>query len=906
MNLQVSSEIQKENSVYLSIVIPAFNEGDGIRQTLNEVIMNVPKEISSKFEIVVIDDGSTDQTLLELKAMCALNPRIRVIAMRGNHGHMAAITAGLTAAKGDWILTMDADLQDPPTLIGPMIQKAKETDCDVVQAVRISRDTDSAFKRITSDLYYRWMRYLLGNKSINQGADFRLISRKVCNELLSLPEKSKVFRLLIPSLGFKIQSVEFARGERNFGTTKYPLSKMISLAIDSTVSFSSKPLRSLTIIGGSVSILMIILSIFTAFAQFFIPTVSGWSSIVCLILAGNGLILASIGVLGEYVSKIFLQVQDRPEASWDEIHEKDFDRITGSSQLSLANNNHERLLKEKAKFSFPGPFFAGIFGLIVCIWTFGWDYLSPYKWEWAQNSTSGLLDVATSVAAQQDFLNAPWRFPMGLVENYGFPVGSSLIQTATVLIPAALLKMFATIFAVSAPLQSAGLTFLIGYFFLGVILFKLLVLEGFSRRNAFLGLIPFFFIPKLFNSWTGPSLSWAWLLPMSIYLYRSSLEKTKNARMILWGSIGLIAASTHTYFLVPIMIVASFMSLEMYKLTRNYRDELRVLGSLLFGVTFGTWLVGGFNIGFDGSTTSAADVGPYASDLLGLFITYDQSRFLPSLGHLPSYEGHAYIGLGLLISAALALTILFREKLNKTILKNPAKEFGQGTKKLLRMRGLVISSLILTIFAIGPTIPIAGVAHPIKLPSSLLLELSVFRASGRFVWLGMFLLAIYSLVYIHKMTPKKIFQWVLPIIVVTQIFDTSAALENIRLQVKSNIESSQTRLPYIDGNDVYFLPGYQDPRTTTWQGQVFQTLQKGSKVYFFAYQGRYSPKKIGDSVIESVAVVKAPNFKARDVIFVKQDYYGEVLVNLQTTKHKFEIIQVNDLWSAIRILKSPE
>jgi glycosyltransferase involved in cell wall biosynthesis len=906
MNSEVSSDIAKENSIYLSIVIPAFNEGEGIRQTLNEVISNVPKKITNKFEIVVVDDGSTDQTLLELQEMCTSNSSIRVIAMRGNQGHMAAITAGLTAAKGDWILTMDADLQDPPALIGSMIQKAQETDCDVVQAVRISRDTDSGFKRITSDLYYRWMRYLLGSKSINQGADFRLISREVRDEILSLPEKSKVFRLLIPHLGFKIQTVEFARGERAFGATKYPISRMISLAIDSTVSFSSKPLRSLTVIGGSVSILMFVLSIFTALARLFIPTVSGWTSIVCLILAGNALILASIGVLGEYISKIFVQVQNRPEASWDEVDKENFGRVIEGRQLSTVHTSDNILVNKKTTFSFISPFLGGIFGLIVCIWTFGWDYLSPYKWEWAQNSTSGLLDVATSVAAQQDFFNAPWRFPMGLVENYGFPVGSSLIQTATVLIPAALLKIFATIFGISAPLQSAGLTFLIGYFFLGVILFKLLMLEGFSRRSAFLGLIPFFFIPKLFNSWTGPSLSWAWLLPMSIYLYRSSLEKNKNVRMILWGSVGFIAASTHTYFLVPIIVIAFFMSLEMYKLTRNYIDELRVLGSLLLGVTVGTWLVGGFNIGFDGSTTSAADVGPYASDLLGLFITYDQSRFFPSLGHLPSYEGHAYLGLGLLISVALALTILFREKLTKTILKNPAKEFGLGTKKLLRMRGLVISSLILTIFAIGPTIPIAGEAHPIKLPSSLLVELSIFRASGRFVWLGMFLLAIYSLVFIHKMTSKKIFQWVLPIIVVIQVSDTTAAIENIRLQVKSNIVSSETRLPYIDGNDVYFLPGYQDPRTTPWQGQVFQTLQKGSKVYFFSYQGRYSPKKIGDSVIESVAAVKAPNFNARDVIFVKQDYYGELLVNLQTTKHKFEVIQVNDLWTAIRILKSPE
>lgn len=305
-------------STFLSVVIPAFNEAEGIKTTLLEVIRNIPLQYSNEYEIIVVDDGSTDGTAGEIEAIMEINNFVRLVRMRGNQGHMAAITAGLSSAKGQWILTMDADLQDPPILIPEMVQVALDKNCEVVQAVRASRDKDTFFKKFTASIYYKWMQYLMGDKAIPQGADFRLISKSVRDELLDLPEKNKVYRLLIPFLGFHIETISFSRGERIYGVTKYPLKKMVALAVDSTISFSGKPLRSLTLIGGAFSILMFMLAIAAAIASTVISTVSGWTSIVCLILAGNSMILAAIGLLGEYVSKIFNQVQDRPNAIWYE------------------------------------------------------------------------------------------------------------------------------------------------------------------------------------------------------------------------------------------------------------------------------------------------------------------------------------------------------------------------------------------------------------------------------------------------------------------------------------------------------------------------------------------------------------------------------------------------------------
>lgn len=885
----------------LSIVIPAFNEAEGIQATLLEVRNNIPNELVNSHEILVVDDGSTDNTVSEVMHAMKSNSRIRLVRMRGNHGHMAAITAGLSAARGEWILTMDADLQDPPELIGPMMTIAKQGRCDVVQAIRSSRDADSLFKRVTANLYYRWMRYLIGKKAINQGADFRLIKKSVRDEIINLPEKTKVYRLLIPYLGFKIETISFARGERTFGETKYPLRKMISLAIDSTISFSSKPLRTLTLVGGSLSIFMLLMSIVTAAAQFFLPTVSGWTSIVCLILAGNSLILASIGLLGEYISKIFQQVQNRPSEVWSELSAKDFNefevQVSADQKAIEANKNNAK----RPNSSRAWTLLTGAIGILISIWSFHWGYLSPFSWLWAENSQPALLDVATSVASQQDFFQSPWNFPLGLVQNYGYPVGTSLIQTATALIPTTVLKLVASLFGISLPLQASGVTILLGYFLLGVVLYKLFRFEGLPNHIATLATLPFFFIPKVFNNWNQPSLSWVWLIPFGIYLYRTSLIKTKTQRVIAWGAIGLISSSTHTYFLVPVVLIALFMALEMYLLKRNVREEFQVMSSLFVGSFLGTWLVGGLNIGVGGSATDVSQVGPYATDLLGLISTYGQSRFLPTIDHLPSFEGQAYLGLGLLISGILASFLAIADVINKHFAKTSKKLETQKDNGPLRVRGLVFSALILSLVAVGPTFTLAGKGHPLELPDKVLMLFSIFRASGRFIWLTLFLIGMYSLIFIYRKTSVKKFQVLLLSVLVIQVTDTYPSLDTTRQYISIVVNPTQERTPYISGGDTYFLPGYPDPASTPWRGQVFKTLQNGSKVHYFAYQGRYSPSKIGNSVVESLTLVQKPNFKPQSVVFVRSDFLNELLSNLAQNRYRYELTTIDSLWTAVRI-----
>lgn len=901
MNSASAVKGKSKKSVFLSVVIPAFNEFEGIQNTLGEVVKNIPPDLIKDYEVVVVDDGSTDKTAQAVQEFMKSNSKIRLISMRGNQGHMAAITAGLESARGEWILTMDADLQDPPEMIMPMIRIAQENECQVVQGVRSARDTDSLFKRASAKLFYRWMKYLIGPKAISQGADFRLIHKEVRDEILKLPERNKVYRLLIPYLGFEIKTIDFPRGERAFGYTKYPLKKMVELAIDSTISFSSKPLRSLTLIGGSLSILMLTMSILTALLQFFIPTVSGWTSIVCLVLAGNALVLAAIGLIGEYISKIYEQVQGRPTAIWHELD-------SGQKRQPRNHSGNERMksvsrkpMREVFSRQALAPIFAGTIGIFLCIWSFHWGYLSPFEWQWAENSQPGLLDVATSVASQQDFIRSSWQFPVGLVENYGYPVGTSLLQTATALIPTILLKVFAGVFGISAPLQASGIALLMGYFFLGFILYKIFKFENLPTPLALFGILPFFFIPKFFNNWAQPSLSWAWLLPMCIYLYRTSLTKSTSERMILWGITGILASSTHTYFLIPVLLVAFVMSIEMLIIRRSPRDEFKVIGALFFGTFFGTWQVGGFNIGLRGSATGVSEVGPYATDILGLVSTYGQSRFLPTIGHLPSFEGQAYLGLGLLVSIVLAIFVYSRHFLIRKNAKNFNTRVLEIEDKGLRFRGLVISGAFLSLIAIGPTFPIAGVANPIGIPDRVLLLFSIFRASGRFVWLAMFLLGIYSLVFLYKTTRKGLFQGILPLILILQIADTYPALDTTRSYISIVTDASQEKLPYISSKDLYFLPGYPDPASTPWRGQVFQTLQNGSRVHYFAYQGRYSSSKIGNSVVESLNLVKNPRFESNSLVFVREDLMKEFLENLKLNQYAYELIKMDTQWTAIRI-----
>jgi dolichol-phosphate mannosyltransferase len=237
---------------------------------------------------------------------------------------MTALSVGMKESRGRFVVTIDADLQDPPSYIPEMYSRAvtknKNLDLpDVVQAVRVDRSTDSFFKKRSAALYYKWVRMITGVTITPHSADFRLVTREAVNIINELPERNKVLRLLISELGLRIVNVEIVRAKREFGKTKYSFMKMFNLSIQSVISFTTKPLQILAFFGTLVSLVFLVLSIGCALLWYFSKTIPGWTSLVLLILSTNAGIFASIGILGEYIGRIFVQVQNRPEAIYSEI-----------------------------------------------------------------------------------------------------------------------------------------------------------------------------------------------------------------------------------------------------------------------------------------------------------------------------------------------------------------------------------------------------------------------------------------------------------------------------------------------------------------------------------------------------------------------------------------------------------
>lgn len=319
----------------LSVVIPVFNEELVVEETINRV-KGVLRKAKIEHEIIIVNDGSTDRTL-ELCIASRKLSKIRIIDLAINSGHMAAITAGLEASRGrkwekervrvgGFIATMDADLQDPPedlvNMYKIMVENSKNRNnrrIDVIQAYRIDRTSDSRFKRVTADLYYKIIEKMTGIRLIHHAADFRIMTSEVVDALLGLPERNRIYRLLIPKLGFNIEPYAIVRAKRFAGKTKYSTRKMIKLSLDSIFAFSYKPLRFFSYLGFALSLLFLAASITTLFASLIFTTVPEWPSIVPIILSINSILFAGFGLLGEYVGRIFEMIQARPIASWREI-----------------------------------------------------------------------------------------------------------------------------------------------------------------------------------------------------------------------------------------------------------------------------------------------------------------------------------------------------------------------------------------------------------------------------------------------------------------------------------------------------------------------------------------------------------------------------------------------------------
>ncbi|AKU18881.1 glycosyltransferase family 2 protein [Luteipulveratus mongoliensis] len=295
----------------LSVVVPMYDEQE-VLPLFVERLRPTLDALGVSYEVVAVDDGSGDQTPVLLQRFLREWPQLRVIRLRANSGHQAAISAGLGNARGGWIATIDADLQDPPEVIGEMLEAGRAQGADVIYGVRSDRSTDSAFKRTTARGFYRMMRIIGGDDIRMDAGDFRLMSRATVDAVNALPEHHRVLRLVIPTLGFPEAEVGYKRDARAAGDSKYPLSKMLKLTIDSVTGFSLAPLRLATWFGlGGFAIAAALLT-YAVISKLMGNAISGWTSTVVIVAGFAALQLLCLGILGEYVGRIYSTQQARP------------------------------------------------------------------------------------------------------------------------------------------------------------------------------------------------------------------------------------------------------------------------------------------------------------------------------------------------------------------------------------------------------------------------------------------------------------------------------------------------------------------------------------------------------------------------------------------------------------------
>ena len=303
------------NSPEVSIVVPFFNEelmADLAIRKIIEVMINVDRT----YEIIAVDDGSTDTTVDILRDLKNEFDTLRLICFYRNWGHMAALSEGLMKAKGQIVISLDGDLQDPPKYIAQLLSEYDNRllsgkPVEVVQTVRSDRTTDTFFKRGTAHLYYKIIKKLTGVAVIPHAADFRLLSRKAVDLINSMNPSMKIFRILIPYLGLKTSVVNIRRETRSAGKSKYKFRDMVKLAVESFLSFSSTPLR----IFGITSLLISAILLFLAFLFLLLwangLAIPGWTSIVLLVSAANCFLFAILGLLGEFIGRTYESTQNR-------------------------------------------------------------------------------------------------------------------------------------------------------------------------------------------------------------------------------------------------------------------------------------------------------------------------------------------------------------------------------------------------------------------------------------------------------------------------------------------------------------------------------------------------------------------------------------------------------------------
>lgn len=310
--------MEREKNQILYLVIPCYNEQEVLPETSKRLLQKMTSlmdrgMISPESKIMFVNDGSKDRTWEMIEALHEKNPIYQGVKLSRNRGHQNALLGGLMTAKeyADMVISLDADLQDDIDVIDQFVEKYYEG-CEIVYGVRSSRDTDTFFKRFTAEGFYKIIN-MMGGEVVFNHADYRLMSKRALNEMENYKEVNLFLRGIVPLIGFKTDVVTYERHERFAGESKYPLKKMLALAVDGITSLSIKPIRFIVFLGMMIFVCSIAMLIYSLVQHFLGNTSIGWTSLIVSIWAIGGLQLLAIGVIGEYIGKIYLETKARPK-----------------------------------------------------------------------------------------------------------------------------------------------------------------------------------------------------------------------------------------------------------------------------------------------------------------------------------------------------------------------------------------------------------------------------------------------------------------------------------------------------------------------------------------------------------------------------------------------------------------
>lgn len=299
-------------SPMLSIVVPCYNEAACLEALAERLHRGAAEVAGQDYEIILINDGSRDDSWPRMRALNAADPRLTAIDLSRNHGHQLALTAGLDLSRGAYILIVDADLQDPPELLGPMLETLRREDADVVYGVRRSRNGETAFKRGTAKLFYRVLSRATETDIPLDTGDFRLMTRRALDVFLAMPEQARFVRGMVAWAGFRQVPIPYDRAERFAGSSKYPLAKMVRFAFDAVTGFSSAPLKFASYAGLLLSAASLLLLVYIGVGWASGSTIEGWTSLMLVVVVLGAIQMFVLGMIGEYLGRVYNEVKRRP------------------------------------------------------------------------------------------------------------------------------------------------------------------------------------------------------------------------------------------------------------------------------------------------------------------------------------------------------------------------------------------------------------------------------------------------------------------------------------------------------------------------------------------------------------------------------------------------------------------